>query len=301
MNKIKDAINSKLDQIRKGPYDAGNWAQSEQELNEMVKTLKIGQNSVEVMIGWNLWKQGKKGDACTIWNGVYLTDVLESDRLSALCGLAMYNAEEGQKKMAVACISQIKERLTTLDEANIRFTITLNSLGIALAKIEEYEEAEKILKEAIRINAILAENEETYQDAVHQGSKNRYNLGSLVYQKLRKREDAFRVFSEAVSGYEEVGAETDLAALFYQLAMTSGEDDKTDRLNYLVRSAKLWFLHQDDDMKRWTDAVKNIDTEVGKSCQGTEKERQVREIVVNIEKEMTPILERRRKQKEQVH
>lgn len=247
-------------------------------------------------MGWVLWKQNLKDDADALWRDVYSSpESLELDRLSALCGMAMYNAEKGNKEMVKAYIFKIEKQLESVNKTDIRFTVTLNSLGIALAKIGEYEEAEKILQEAIRLNTLLIENKESHKNAVHQGSKNRYNLGSLVYQKLGRNDDAFRVFNEAIAGYKEVEAETDLAALYYRLAMTGPEDKKLD---YLILSAELWYVHQDDDSDRWLSATQNIYTEV-KRIYPEEKEHCciIKEVFEGITQRMDPILGEKRRRK----
>lgn len=283
---VNSAVEKTLEEIRKGPYDTGNWGEAEQRLSELSKILNAAQCSVGVLSGWNAWKAGKKDTAYNAWYQSALNpSITEADLLSALCGMMLYQAETGKEKMALTLvlIEQIKEKLNSLENTNIRLTVSLNSLGIGLAKLKRMEEAEAALREAMRLNGNIASTTEKRRDAIHQQSKNGYNLASLILIPGGRKNEAFHLLTEKViPGYKEVGAETDLAAAYYRTALSC----PAQALNYLILSAEMWYLHKSDDKDRWRGAVENIKRELAKTLQEKEVEKKVQEIVQGIEKKM---------------
>lgn len=285
MKKLEEIIISAINEIRKNFYDKGNWNRTEEELLELSETLKSAQCSIDVLSGWNLWKSGKKEAAYELWHRVAFnsyTDELEV--LSAMCGMMLYQAESGNKTFALIIMEDIKERISSLEGSSIRLTVSMNSVGIALAKLKMTMEAETILKEAMLLNEkIINTGGPEKADAIHQRSKNGYNLVSLILIPHGRNEEAFALLvNKVIPGYREIGADTDLAAAYYRASLAS-TDEKT-ALNYLILSAEIWYFHKKDDPKRWEDAIENIKKELEKNLQEKEVDAKINEIIKNIEK-----------------
>ena len=261
------------EQIKQAEYfhEKGNWDRSLEILDQIKGANDQETMEVLALYAWNYWKKVAKSNAAYYWtmvsNSKKASDVIKA---SAHAGLGIYYAEKGDKKEALKH-SQLAQDLLP-ENATANQNRNLNACGIMMAKIGELDGAEGIPRKVAQINEQLMNSDdlEIIKEATHQRGKNGYNLASLVYIPQELFVKAHEELYVAVSGYEKVNAETDLAAAYHRLAETNvlladhGKHMwyKMKNLNSALedekKSLELWEKHQEDAPGRVKTAQENI-------------------------------------------
>jgi tetratricopeptide (TPR) repeat protein len=233
--------------------------------------------SAMILLGWIAWKQEEKVCAQKIWAAAYDSDFIsEIDRVSAMCGLAIYHSELKSERgagRASELIEEIISILEDMDELSLDVSVRLNSVGIALANVKQFEKAEKIILQAMSINESIEQAGDARRmfEAIHQRAKNGYNLSSLILMKIGRHDEALtELTEEVVPRYETVKAETDLAAAYHRISeiylvkanQKETYEEKTDDLqkayDFEYMSSLLWEKHLEDQPGRYTQATDNL-------------------------------------------
>jgi tetratricopeptide (TPR) repeat protein len=271
-----------LHQIRM-MYNHGDWKEAGEKLAELMDHITdcSDYQGAQVLLGWIEWKRKNKDDALNLWGEAYNNECTkELDRLSAMCGMAIYYSEGDamNKQIAREIIDAIMVVLEDMEEPSLDLSVRLNSLGIALANISEYVKAEMVLRQAIGINKAieLSDDHRLREEATLQQAKNWYNLCTLVLMKQGKRESDELALTEilcnVVHRYESVGAETDLAAAYHRISelhlkrLPSSVEKLTEKdkknlqaaYDFEKMSTGIWNKHKGDDPKRLIQAEDNL-------------------------------------------
>lgn len=247
-------------------YDNGEWNKSlelleDQETISRASPIEAGE--MAVLAGFNYWKKDEKENAFYLWSNAINETAEGWTRImaaSAYAGLGMYYAEKGEKEKALEHAQLAQDLLP--EDATLNQVMNLNACGITLAKIGELERAEEVLKKVAKTNEWLEKSDDPVvaQKARHQRGKNGYNKVSLVLIPKKRWDQAlYELLNEVIPRYEEVGAETDLAAAHHQVSkIWIGKGNLDAALNAEEDSKLLWKRHQEDAPGRVEIADENI-------------------------------------------
>ena len=248
-------------------YNQGKWAEAETELQKTMNHLAELSSylSALVLLAWINWKRNEKAQARYLWAATYENDYIkEIDCVSAMCGLAIYHSElegESAKERTQSFIDKIKMKMKGIGDLNVATAVQMNSLGIALAKIGNLDEADSILREAARMNEAMETLDDSRAiEAMLNRAKNGYNRCNYVLIPGGALAAALKELTEEiVPRYVKVGAETDLAAAYHRISdvYVSLEEYATAYI-FEEKSAQLWKKHFEDDPKRLPQALKNL-------------------------------------------
>jgi len=243
-------------------YDKGEWSKAIDLLSPLLKeniSLKV-RREVLMHLGWNFWKSGDKAMASTTWEAALRAGSDEVTKASAHAGLGIYFADKGDRDQALHHSRLAQELLPKNATMNQR--INLNACGISLAKIGELERAKEVLLKVVKLNQELEKSQDPAiaKKARHQLGKNYYNLSSLIHIKQGKLDEAFDdLMNQVIPRYIAVGAETDLAAAYHQVAVIHEDRGNYDKaLEFEEKSKAIWDKHIKDDPVRSETAYKNI-------------------------------------------
>ena len=241
-------------------YDKGDWddalgllnkiteAASQKKGDPSSKRLKLTRQEeweITNLKAWIYWKRGEKTAARNLWLAVADSrgkNKAEKEIInSANTGLGIYWAEQGNREQAIRH-SQLAV-FCPPEKAVIRDTINLNGCAVAMAKIGEFKRAKVLFKKASDLNKTLmnSEDPEVGKKAIHQLSKNCYNLAALIYIPQREWKNALIELHKAILGYKEVSAGTDEAAAHHRTAeVFENQGRLKEALASETRSMQLW-------------------------------------------------------------
>jgi|GEM_PF-5461133 len=247
-------------------YDNGEWNKS-LEILENQETISRASpqeaGEMGVLTGFNYWKKGERENAFYLWRNVVDEESEGWTKIaaaSAHAGLGMYYAEKGEKEKALEHARLAQDLLP--EDATLNQVMNLNACGITLANIGELERAEEVLRRVAKTNEQLEKSGDSAvaQKAMHQRGKNGYNRVSLVLIPQKRWDMAlYELLKEVIPRYEEVGAETDLAAAHHRVSeiwINMGNLDAA--LNAEEDSRLLWKRHEDDVPGRVKMSEQNI-------------------------------------------
>lgn len=243
-------------------YDKGEWSKAIDLLRPLLnKKISLKERREVLMhLGWNFWKSGNKAMAAVSWEAALGLGADAVTLASAHAGLGIYHAERKDKEQALHHAQLAQDLLP--ESATINQVMNLNACGISLAKVGESERAKKVLEKVIRINKELEKSEDPVisKKAKHQIGKNFYNLSSLIHIKQGRLDEALKdLLNEVIPRYMAVGAETDLAAAYHQVAAIYEKRESYDKaLEFEEKSKVIWDRHIKDDPKRSETAAENI-------------------------------------------
>jgi len=244
--------------------EMGEWSKSFKALAVIVCDRDVTEETageIDMIAGWNKWKMGDKDSALKYWLAVLKNRrSTVKTQAGAHAGLAIYYSEKADKEKTLRHAKLALELLPK--NATLSISMNLNACGIARAKIGELDGAEKVLRKVAGMNEELERSKDPAieREGALQRAKNGYNLSSLIYMKQGRFEEALNeLLKEVIPRCIEVGAKTDLAAAYHQVAAiyeNRGNFEKA--LEFEERSKAIWDEHIKDDPKRSETAQKNI-------------------------------------------
>lgn len=250
--------------------EIGEWGKSFKALAVILCDRDITEETageIDMIAGWNKWKMGDKDSALKYWLAVLKNKKSTvKTQAGAHAGLAIYYSEKADKEKTLRHAKLALELLPK--NATLSISMNLNACGIARAKIGELDGAEKVLRKVAGMNEELerSKDPEISREGTLQRAKNGYNLSSLIYMKQGRQDEALdELMNEVIPRYLAVGAKTDLAAAYHQVAAiweNRGNFEKA--LEFEERSKAIWDEHKKDDPKRLETAQKNIERIKGK-------------------------------------
>jgi len=258
----------KIDKILQ-EYDAGEWIKSRGLIEELRGSgTKAQEAELDMLDGWNLQKLKDFEKACEVSESVVSNPFADDQaKSSAYSLLAIYYSKKKEtESRALECARLAQELMP--ENATIPQNMRLNACGIAFANLGKLAEAEKILRRVMAINKSLenSADAEVARKAKHQLAKNIYNLVSLILIPTGRLDEAYNELSKnVIPRYQEVNAETDLAAAFHQLSVVcKKQGNLVSALRFEKSSLELWIKHPDDPARitKAEQNIKNIEAEM---------------------------------------
>ncbi|MEA3295705.1 MAG: tetratricopeptide repeat protein [Patescibacteria group bacterium] len=244
----------------RGLLDKGNWEEA-QKLFEDVANMSIATlREASGLIGWAYWKKNEKDKAAEHWRAaIDLTRFPDMSNSTALSGLALYMAPRKSpiaRNYAMLSIAMIPDGEGTPDHS-----IRTNACGIALAQLGDLAEAERILRETMKMNEEFESSPDLKISKIgkHQRAKNGYNFSALVLIPQGKYDEAREeLYNEVIPRYQAVGAISDLAAALFRVGLTYEKEEKyVDALRWYQACLYEWTIVGDD--ARIKQAWENVD------------------------------------------